>query len=273
MTNNLSVADRLAVIAAKLAAVSIRRLGLGLGSNLPGRIARKMSPSVLKNISAQSDKGVVAVTGTNGKSTTSGILSSILRSAGFTFAHNRQGANLVTGITATMVESADWTGGLRADLCLFEIDEAALPVVAREVPIGSIVVTNLFRDQLDRFGELDTTSRLIRTGIDINKSQALLNADDPNVAQMMVEGKSIFFGIQSVEGAAASASQSELAYCSKCEEEVKYSQVFYGQLGHWYCPKCSHKRPVPSVFAHQVSVGATSSRFHLSLGGRGFIKK
>ncbi|MBS2006897.1 MAG: DUF1727 domain-containing protein [Cyanobacteria bacterium SZAS TMP-1] len=275
MADNLSAADRLAVLAAKLAAGSIRRLNLGLGSNLPGRIARKLSPTVLKNLSAQSDKGVIAVTGTNGKSTTSGILSSIMRSAGFTFAHNRQGANLVTGITATMVETADWTGKIRADLCLFEIDEAALPLVAREVQIGTIVVTNLFRDQLDRFGELDTTSRLITSGIDINKSQAILNADDPNVAQMAVDGKRTFFGIESLnaseaDAAPAAQSQSELAYCSKCQEEVNYSRVYYGQLGHWYCPKCQHKRPVPTVSANKVAVSATSSHFNLVLDGREF---
>jgi len=266
----LTSADRAAVMVAKLAAATIRKLGLGLGSNLPGRIARRVSPSVLKNLSAQSVKGVVAVTGTNGKSTTSGILSGILRGAGFTFAHNRQGANLVTGITATMVESAGWDGDVRADLCLFEIDEAALPVVAREVNVSAVLVTNLFRDQLDRFGELDTTSRLITTGIDINKSQAILNADDPNVAQMSVEGKTLFYGIESIEGESSSVSQSELAYCGKCQEEVRYSLVFYGQLGHWYCPKCDHKRPQPDVFATKVVVGAASSRFNLVIDGREF---
>jgi lipid II isoglutaminyl synthase (glutamine-hydrolysing) len=265
---SLTLADRTAILLAKLAASSIRKLNLGLGSNLPGKIARKVSPTVLKNLSAQSTRGVIAVTGTNGKSTTSGILSSILRSAGFTFAHNRQGANLVTGITASMVETASWSGDVRADLCLFEIDEAALPVVAREVHINGVVVTNLFRDQLDRFGELDTTARLITTGVDINKSQAILNADDPNVAQMKLEGKHLFFGIESTEGEAAAGSQSELAYCGNCSEEVSYSRVFYGQLGHWHCPKCNHARPRPDVYASNVVVGATSSRFNLTVAGK-----
>ena len=267
-TIKLTAADRLSVFAAKFSASAIRKLGLGLGSNLPGRIARKLSPSILKNLAAQSEKGVVAVTGTNGKSTTSGILSSILRSAGFTFAHNRQGANLVTGITATIVESAGWSGDLKVDLCLFEIDEAALPVVAREVHIAAVLVTNLFRDQLDRFGELDTTSRLITTGIDINKSQAVLNADDPNVAQMSVEGKSLFYGIESVEDESSNTGQSELAYCGNCQEEVEYSQVFYGQLGHWHCPKCRHKRPKPDIAATKVKVGTVSSQFNLVIDGR-----
>jgi UDP-N-acetylmuramyl tripeptide synthase len=269
VATTLTATDRAAVLLAKVAAGSIRRLNLGLGSNLPGRIARKLSPSVLKHLAAQSTKGVIAVTGTNGKSTTSGILSSILRAAGFTFAHNRQGANLITGITATMIEEASWTGNVSADLCLFEIDEAALPMVAREVHINGVVVTNLFRDQLDRFGELDTTARLITTGVDINKSQAILNADDPNVAQMQLEGKHLFFGIESAEGESA-ASQSELAYCGKCGDEVKYDLTFYGQLGHWFCAKCGHRRPKPDIYATDVVVGATESKFNLVIDGKSF---
>src|SRR5277367_4197550 len=113
----------IAVLAGKMTARAIRLLGAGLGSNLPGRLARKVSPAVLKQLSLQAKQGVLAVTGTNGKSTTSGLLSSILRTAGFSLVHNRQGANLVTGITASLVDAATWNGKLDVDYCLFEIDE------------------------------------------------------------------------------------------------------------------------------------------------------
>ncbi|MBP6348891.1 MAG: DUF1727 domain-containing protein [Candidatus Obscuribacter sp.] len=264
--DTLTVSDKAAVLVAKLTATTIRRLGLGLGSNLPGRIARKLSPSVLSHLSAQTARGVLAVTGTNGKSTTSGILSSILRMAGFTFAHNRQGANLVTGITASLVESADWLDGIKSDLCLFEIDEAALPVVAKEVKIGVVLVTNLFRDQLDRFGELDTTARLISNGIMINHSQAILNADDPNVSQLVPDTSRLFYGIETLKDVAVTSKNMELAYCSKCNAEVSYHQIFYGQLGHWYCAQCSNTRPVPHIVARDVEVFGTSSRFKLGIG-------
>lgn len=263
--NKLSNADRLAVLAAHVSAGMIRKLGLGMGSNLPGRIARKISPSVLGSLSAQTERGVVAVTGTNGKSTTSGILSSILRVAGFTFVHNKQGANLVTGITASLVESASWQQGINVDLCLFEIDEAALPVVAKEVAIKSVVVTNLFRDQLDRFGELDTTARLINNGIGINSSTAILNSDDPNVSQLAPQVERIFYGIESVGESRAVQKNMELAYCSRCGKEISYRTVFYGQLGHWYCDSCGHERPRPTVYAENVEVFATSSKFTLCL--------
>ncbi len=265
---SLTASDKAAVLVAQLAAKTIRKLGLGLGSNLPGRIARKLSPSVLSHLSSQSAKGVVAVTGTNGKSTTSGILSEILRTAGFTFAHNRQGANLVTGITASLVESASWQSGISADMCLFEIDEAALPVVAKEVKIGTVLVTNLFRDQLDRFGELDTTAKLISAGISVNHSVAILNCDDPNVSQLVSDEKRFFYGIEDAADAtdAAHAKNQELAYCGKCGAEVAFRKVFYGQLGHWYCPSCGNERPTPQIVARDVEVFPTSSRFKLQIG-------
>ena len=271
----LTSSDHAAILVAQLTAATIRRLGLGLGSNLPGRLARKLSPTVLSHLSAQTSRGVIAVTGTNGKSTTSGILSSILRTAGFTFAHNRQGANLVTGITASLIESSNWKTGIAADLCLFEIDEAALPVVAKEVKIDSVVVTNLFRDQLDRFGELDTTARLINAGINLNKSIAILNSDDPNVSQLAPDVEHLFFGLESLAKSASDAADCvspsanmELSYCGKCGKEVSYTTVFYGQIGHWYCQGCGFERPTPSVIARDVEVSATHSRFKLVIQGK-----
>ena len=263
----ITASDKAAVMVAQVSAALIRKLGLGMGSNLPGRIARKISTSVLGNLAGQTARGGVAVTGTNGKSTTSGILSSILRVAGFTFVHNKQGANLVTGITASLVESADWQKGIDVDLCLFEVDEAALPVVAKEMNIAAVVVTNLFRDQLDRFGELDTTARLINSGININKSTAILNADDPNVSQLSPEVPHVYFGIESVITSQAVQKNMELAYCSKCGKEISYRRVFYGQLGHWYCAGCGHERPQPTICAFDIEVMATSSRFKLRLPG------
>ena len=278
----LTSSDHAAILVAQLTAATIRRLGLGLGSNLPGRLARKLSPTVLSHLSAQTARGVIAVTGTNGKSTTSGILSSILRTAGFTFAHNRQGANLVTGITASLIESSNWKTGIAADLCLFEIDEAALPVVAKEVKIGSVVVTNLFRDQLDRFGELDTTARLINAGINQNKSMAILNSDDPNVSQLAPDVAHLFFGLENILPSSNDESNSnsessklvsatsnmELSYCGKCGKEISYTTVFYGQIGHWYCQGCDFKRPVPKIVARDVEVAATQSRFKLVIEGK-----
>lgn len=263
--------DTLAVIAGKLSAKAIRMAGAGLGSNLPGRVSRAVSRTVLSNLARQARKGVVAVSGTNGKSTTSGFVSSVLRAAGNRIAHNRQGANLVPGITASLIDAASWNGRLDVDYCLFETDEAALPLVAKEVRIGTILVTNLFRDQLDRFGELDTTASLINKGIAVNNSTAVLNSDDPNVAQLAPESKRIYYGVESVsEGAAASEVVSELSYCAKCGSEYSYTQVFYGQLGHYVCNACGFARPEPSIYAQNVRVHATGSSFDIVHDGGKF---
>lgn len=271
--------DNVAVVAGKFTARAIRFVGAGLGSNLPGKLARRLAPTVLSRLSQQAKSGVIAVTGTNGKSTTSGLLSSILRSAGLELVHNKQGANLVTGITASLVEAATWDGKLNVDYCLFETDEAALPLIAREVKLKQVVVTNLFRDQLDRFGELDTTAKLIAKGITQNGSMAILNADDPNVSQLVPDCPRLFFGIESLKNAPEKSSiateqdgmsvqSMELSYCGACGAETAYSLVFYGQLGHWSCTKCDHKRPVPTVTASDVEVGSTGSTFTLRIDGR-----
>lgn len=263
------MSDNLAILAGKVSAKAIRTLGAGLGSNLPGRVARKLSPNVLNMLAVQSRSGVVAVSGTNGKSTTSGFIYSILRRAGFKTVHNRQGANLVTGITATIIEAATIDGKLDTDYCLFEVDEASLPVVASETPIKAVVVTNLFRDQLDRFGELDTTARLLEKGIAKNQSPAILNADDPNVAQLAQGSRRLFFGIESLAQDGQSSTPRgtfELSYCPKCGTEYSYDLIFYGQLGHYSCESCKYSRPAPDVRAANVSVEKASTRFTLRIG-------
>ncbi len=278
--------DTLAVIAGKLSAKAIRLIGAGLGSNVPGRVSRAVSPMVLSNLSKQARNGVLCVSGTNGKSTTSGFVSSVLHKAGLKIAHNKQGANLVTGITASLIDAARWDGKLDVDYCLFETDEAALPLVAKEVKISTVVVTNLFRDQLDRFGELDTTASLINKGIAVNKSLAILNADDPNVAQLAPDSQRLFYGVENISewpmdaqgGTKAAANEpaagvQELAYCVKCGSEYSYTQTFYGQLGHYTCHSCGNSRPKPDVFASNICVGATGSTFDLQYKDQAFSVK
>jgi UDP-N-acetylmuramyl tripeptide synthase len=266
------LSDRLAVIAGKVSARAIRAVGAGLGSNLPGRVSRALSSTVLTNLARQARSGILCVSGTNGKSTTAGLLSAILAAASMKVAHNRQGANLVPGITASLVDAAAWNGDMNVDWCLFETDEAALPLVAAEVPIAAVVVTNLFRDQLDRFGELDTTASLIKKGIAINDSLAVLNADDPNVAQLAPATRTVYYGINSLDkdpevGCSDQepvfSSVTELSYCPDCGAEFQFEKRFYGQLGHYTCPQCHHRRPPAHVSADNVAVDVSGSTFTL----------
>jgi lipid II isoglutaminyl synthase (glutamine-hydrolysing) len=258
--------DKLAILIGKASFQTIRLMDLGMGSNVPGRIARAISPAILHRLALQCRHGVIAITGTNGKSTTSGLLASILKQADFKLVHNREGANLVTGITASLVEAASFDGIIDADYGLLEIDEAALPVVAKEVKLKSVTVTNLFRDQLDRFGELDTTARLITKGIAQNQSKGVLNADDPNVSQLNIDGDSFFYGI---DGFRDDQTQlQELAYCANCGKEIIYDAITYGQLGNWRCSTCNHRRPKLDFFASDIELSPAFSTFNINAGSQ-----
>lgn len=273
---NSSCRQLLAIVAAKLSASTIRRLNLGLGSNLPGRLARRLEPNVLRNLARQARKGVVVVSGTNGKSTSAGFVASILAKAEIPYVHNRQGANLITGITASIVEASAWSGKLDCDYCLFEVDEAALPLFAKEVTIQAALVTNLFRDQLDRFGELDTTAKLISKGIEAQETIAVLNADDPNVAQLKQGGNVRYFGLESVLSKPQISQEKnaggpeELSACPGCGAEFDYELKFYGQLGHYVCLKCGLRRPKLDVFARNVKLESAGATFELLLGGKSY---
>lgn len=182
----------LAILIARLVSNLIRLSGLGMASSLPGKVAQTIYPNILPYLASQLTAGCLAVTGTNGKSTTSGLLASILNRANYRVVHNRQGANLIPGIIAAFLRSVQCNGILKNNFGLLEVDEAALPLLTKAINCKSIVVTNLYRDQLDRFGELDTTAKLITQGIKEKNSQAILNADDPNVCNLPCTNKKYF---------------------------------------------------------------------------------
>ena len=249
----------LAIFIAKVASNLIRYLGLGMASNLPGKIAQTIYPSILPYLAKQLSAGCLAVTGTNGKSTTSGLLASILAQANFKVIHNRQGANLIPGITTAFVQAARWNATLKGSFALLEVDEAALPLLAKAIDCQSIVVTNLYRDQLDRYGELDKTAKLITQGIKEKNSQAILNADDPNVCNIPCSADKIYYGLNYK----ADKTNSEISYCPECGNEIYYGStetLFFT----WHCPNCNYHRPQPDIFADQIQILPDSSTFTIS---------
>lgn len=179
----------LAIWVARATSAICRRLGKG-GSTLPGRIALKVDPRLVKRVTSRLKAGCVAVSGTNGKTTTSTMLAEILCAAGHRVAHNRSGANLMGGVATTLAANCGLFGGLRADVAVLEVDEATLPIFLKQASCGMVILTNFFRDQLDRYGELETIVRRIGEGIKDAVTpgerpfRLLLNADDPLVAQI-----------------------------------------------------------------------------------------
>ena len=251
-----------ATLAGKTAHQMSRRLSAGGGTTIPGVVARRVAPGVLRELAAEMPQGVILVTGTNGKTTTARMLATILQTANRTVLHNRAGANLLSGLTAAAVMGADWLGRPRADVALFETDEAHVPAAIAETRPRVVLVLNLFRDQLDRYGEVDTIARRWRTAFATLAPSAtvVLNADDPGVAGLG-EGlpcKVVYYGLQDrSHGEGAARHVADSAFCRRCGTALDYAPAFYGHIGHYRCPNCGLARPEPQVRLEELTLRAT----------------
>ncbi len=261
--------------AAKAASRLSRVMGRGGGQALPGVVAEKFDPKVAAQLARQLPGGVVMVTGTNGKTTTTKLIREILEADNLSVATNATGSNLKRGVVSALVAATDARGRVRGDIGLFEVDEANVRLVAPLVQPRAIVVTNLFRDQLDRYGELDSTARLIGEGIAACDAEVFLNADDPLVASLASYAKDAkrvhYFGIEGAPVNPVGQHQTAIDSdrCPKCRSRLDFSRVFYGHIGHYRCPKGDFSRPAPSVVVTNVeSADQTGTEFVLALEGR-----
>ena len=235
---------------AKTAYKLIRLTNAGEGTSFIGSLVLKNYPDFLSDGVKSIRKEKIMVTGTNGKTTTSGIISHILRKNGRSVIANSKGANMITGIANTFALSLE--PDKYYDNCVIESDEAYLAKTAKFIPADCLVVTNLFRDQLDRYGELDTTKQKIQNGINVIPDvRLILNADDPLVASLKNQsGEIVFYGIKNIvdnTGGKAMPAPEEIFNCP-CGRALKYSKKFYAQQGHYYCD-CGFKRPQPEFEA------------------------
>lgn len=236
------------------------------GTTFPGKVALSIDPKLMGKLSTQYSDGIVMVTGTNGKTTTANLLASILRATGKEFAFNQAGANLVTGITGALLENTHWSGWSKVKLALLEVDEATVPKLCQQVTPNIAIITNFFRDQLDRYGELDTTVKLVRDAIP-SETDLVLNADDPLVAQI---GKgrihTLYYGVERTpESKVESSETREARFCPSCGEVLEYSLFHYGQLGIYSCPQCGYKRPEPPVLAEEVQSEDSGLKFRVGI--------
>jgi len=258
-----------AIGAGRLAAALARALRLGGGTTMPGRVARFLEPAITVRLAARLPHGSVIVTGTNGKTTTSRLISHIFGQAGLVAVHNRAGANLAAGVAAALAQHADLRGRMRGDAGVFEVDEAALPVVHSSVRPRELVLTNLFRDQLDRYGEIDLIAARWRSalrGADASLA-VVFNADDPLVAEVGAThpGPRVPFGIDDDScGLGTVEHAADARYCYRCGIPYDYRTVYFGHMGVYRCPRCGTARPVPAVRATGVvQRGIEGTTFHL----------
>ena len=234
----------LSLIIARCAYIGIRLLNKSSGTSFVGMLVLKICPDFLKYCSKYIKKRIITITGTNGKSTTSGLIAHILETAHQKVVHNLKGANMLTGVANVFALSI--APLKRYDYAVIESDEAYLTKLYDYMKSDYLVVTNLFRDQLDRYGELNTSAEFIKNAIDKNPDlKLILNADDPIVATFDRTKYAVYYGFENVEYDCSyehkSNAPTEVFNCM-CGEELKYSKQFFAQQGHYYCPKCGYKR-------------------------------
>ncbi|MCX7842758.1 MAG: MurT ligase domain-containing protein [Clostridia bacterium] len=231
------------------------------GTTLPGRIARFLCPDILNQI-AKNFKTIM-VTGTNGKTTTTRIIGKILDENGIGYITNKSGANLVGGIITTFIDAVDIHGKCKVSTALIEIDEAAFKVMSNYLSPDILVVTNFFRDQLDRYGELYTTLKGVKEGIvRSDKTHLILNADDSLCASLgrSTDRKTIYFGfaLDAYKGVEESIN-SDAMFCLYCKQKYEYSNHVYGHLGGFRCTSCGYSRPETDVTCTAVEELTSSS--------------
>lgn len=253
----------IAVLVAKFASFISRQFGWK-GSSLPGVVALKIYRGTLRDLAGQARRGVVMVTGTNGKTTTNNMIANVIEAGGFKTVINQEGANLITGVTAAFIKHADWLGRIEADYALLEVDEASFPRVVKEIKPQLVVVNNFFRDQLDRYGELDKTVHLVRDALKtLSNVRLVLNTDDPLVAQMQstTGHPASFFGLAPNQRPETGAKQTrEARFCPHCGQELQYDTYQYSQLGSFNCENCGFKRQPPEIEAQDVKILGTALR-------------
>ncbi|MBR1424846.1 DUF1727 domain-containing protein [bacterium] len=240
----------IALVISKLAYYLIRTIRHSGGTSFAGMVALRICPNFLVYCKKFVNQKIT-ITGTNGKTTTSGILASILEKNDAKIIHNVKGANMLTGIANVFALSLPCRV---FDFAVLESDEAYLTKLYDYMPADFLIVTNLFRDQLDRYGELSTTAGFIQNAIDKSTPTLILNADDPLVANFGKNKKAFYYGFEHVEfysnsHKSVSNAPEEIFNCV-CSEELKYDTQFFAQEGHYYCPKCGYKRPEPNFKAY-----------------------
>jgi lipid II isoglutaminyl synthase (glutamine-hydrolysing) len=244
------------VAAARAIGAASRASGRGGGTTLPGRALLRLAPDAIARLGAGLDRGVTIVSATNGKTTTSGMIAAVLAADGRRPVHNRAGSNMTWGVATALLEQDGREG-------LFEVDEAWLPQVSAQLDPSLIVLGNLFRDQLDRYGEIEALAEEWAKMVSERAGRArfVLNADDPLIADLGRdrEGKAregvVYFGIEDPSQALPELQHAfDAKHCRRCGHPYEYERAFVGHLGHYACPSCGATRPRPDVAATRIEL-------------------
>ena len=233
-----------------------RLVRTGGGTTVPGKLLWKLDPGAVDELAGRLPLGSALVSATNGKTTTAAMAARILRGR-VRLAHNSSGANLVSGVASTLLAARE------AELGLFEVDEAALPEVARRLRPRAVCLGNLFRDQLDRYGELELVASRWRDAVrELPEDAALVvNGDDPQVGDLASErdpATRTIFGVDDPRHAHAELQHAaDSKWCVRCGTAYEYAAAYVGHLGDYRCPACGHARPTLDVVAREIELGGS----------------
>ncbi len=253
----------------KLTRFLLRATGRG-GTSLPGKIALRISPNLLGFLAR--NVRTIVITGTNGKTTSSRIVEQAFIDKSISYFSNKAGANLITGITTEFATNATIFGKPKKQFAVIECDEAATKTVLKYLKPEVVLVTNIFRDQLDRFGEVTHTLNNIKTGLSHVKNATLcLNADCSLTSSLAEghEGKVVFYGVDTPIYKIRVPEMSDAPYCIHCKFEYSYDYITYGHLGSFSCPNCGYARPETDVSVSEIlSMTADDSSIKFDIFGK-----
>jgi UDP-N-acetylmuramyl tripeptide synthase len=246
---------------------AISRLCGGGGTSAPGKLLMRLAPDAIGDLGARLARGSVLISATNGKTTTATMAAAILERAGISLVNNHAGANMAGGIATTMLDAALPGSAIAGELGVFEVDELWLAQLASQLHPRAILLGNLFRDQLDRYGELETIAERWAEVVRDGEAKLVLNADDPLLADLGREHPGVlYFGVDDHSLALAGmAHAADAKHCRHCGAPYVFDAIYLGHLGHYHCPNCGQARPAPSVTATDVRLqGVRAARFTLS---------
>lgn len=256
------------IVAARAVGGLARRAGRGGGTSLPGKVLMGLDRDAIPALAGRLEHGSAVISATNGKTTTAAMAATVLERSGVRLVHNRAGANMAGGVASALLAAARRGGGIDAQFGLFEVDEFWLSRLVTELSPRAILLSNLFRDQLDRYGELETiAARWAAVAAALPPSTALvLNADDPLVADL---GRDLpdasarrvsYFGIEDAGFAGKTLEHAaDSKHCRRCGAPYHYDAIYLGHLGLYRCANCGQQRPTPSIAAEQIELQGTRS--------------
>lgn len=252
----MTLLDSFTIVFAKFVSFLIQTFHLGAGATWSGEIALRLRPNILRTF-AEQHKTIILVAGTNGKTTTVKMIETIFRKNGKKVVRNSSGANLDNGLVSTFIAHTGWNGKLNAQYFIFEVDEATVPIILRSVSPQTIVLINLFRDQLDRYGEVDAVAeKWLKVLCDLPATtNVFINGDDPQLAFLggHLKANVKYFGLEDPDLFLPKMQHAtDSIYCPKCGNRLTFGGVYFSHLGKFACGQCGFTHPAMSITGNDV---------------------